>query len=338
MANIKVQYNGSTANYTAPLDTAGKLMASNLTITSEPVLQDKSVTSNGSITADSGYDGLGTVNVAVPSDLNNTDLDVTQTFQVQNYQAPVGYSGIGSITVTAQTANPAFKGGILSVDNVDISANGTNATVSDETNTSGISLSIGAEFEISRGSILYNGNVNGWVNKTNNTVALSSDASQEQSDIKTVYINSVTVPSGKTLTVVNNGTTNINGGNANRGVRVAGKVATVDTYVVTDANGDLLVPTYTASSKALSYPTTWTTAGSTATYLPITGDVETINGLTIKDSTALKGSGTAPTDATYGYYLAKWNTASSLGTGSKVTISTSTPSGGANGDIWYQVL
>lgn len=161
MANIKVQYNGSTANYTAPLNTAGKLMVSNLTITSEPVLQDKSVTSNGSITADSGYDGLGTVTVAVPSDLNNTNLNETQTSQIQNYQAPSGYSGIGSITVTAATITPTFKGGELSVSNVDISTSGTNATTSTTTNTSGIALSIGAEFEVGRTAVLYNGRANG---------------------------------------------------------------------------------------------------------------------------------------------------------------------------------
>ena len=72
--------------------------------------------------------------------------------------------------------------------------------------------------------------------------------------------------------------------------------------------------------------------------MTITGNVTTINGLTIKDVNAIPGSGTAPSDVTYNYYLAKWQTASSLTTGSKVTISTSTPSGGSNGDIWYQVL
>lgn len=173
-----------------------------------------------------------------------------------------------------------------------------------------------------------------------NIVTTTSDVSGAYvtSGSSDYYVSGIIVRSAKTLTVTNNGITNINGGNADKGVQVNGHTAIVDTYTVTSSNGDLLVPTYTASSKALSYPTTWTTAGSTATYPTLTGDVETINGLTIKDTTALKGSGTAPTDATYSYYLAKWNTASTLGTGSKVTISTSTPSGGANGDIWYQVL
>ena len=31
-----------------------------------PTLQNKTVVSNGVVTADSGYDGLGTVNVAIP--------------------------------------------------------------------------------------------------------------------------------------------------------------------------------------------------------------------------------------------------------------------------------
>jgi len=45
----------------------------------------------------------------------------------------------------------------------------------------------------------------------------------------------------------------------------------------------------------------------TTTYTAtVTGNVTSINGMTIKDNTgAVTGSGTAPSNATYGYYLAK---------------------------------
>jgi len=204
MANIKVQYNGSTANYTAPLDTAGKLMASDLTITAEPVLQDKSVTSNGSITYDSGYDGLGTVTVAVPSDLNNTDLDVIQTSQVQNYQAPDGFSGIGSITVTAQTVNPAFDGGALSVSGA-AAATGTNVSLSTDTNT-GIVITAAGNATPARGSVLYNGAVAGWVSKSDNTVALASaNGTSTALTSTTYYIESITLPADHSIEIDNKG-------------------------------------------------------------------------------------------------------------------------------------
>lgn len=114
MPNIKVTYNGSTATYTTPLATQGKIMASDLTITADAVLQEKTVTTaSATVTPDSGYDGLSKVIVNVPSDINNQTKSVTQTSQTQSYQADAGYSGIGQIEVTAQSATPAFDGGDL---------------------------------------------------------------------------------------------------------------------------------------------------------------------------------------------------------------------------------
>ena len=101
---------------------AGKIASNNIVITSELRLQDKTVTSNGTVTPDSSYDGLGSVVVDVPvgSTINNQDRSVTQVSQSQSYQAEAGYTGIGQITVTAQTANPAFDGGGVSINGTSI--------------------------------------------------------------------------------------------------------------------------------------------------------------------------------------------------------------------------
>lgn len=59
---LNVTANGT---YDAPSDTAYDEVIVNVPAP-EPSLQDKSVTENGEVTADAGYDGLGTVTVAVP--------------------------------------------------------------------------------------------------------------------------------------------------------------------------------------------------------------------------------------------------------------------------------
>lgn len=90
--------------------------------------------------------------------VNNQDKNVTQTSQTYTYSADSGYSGIGSITVTAQTANPAFKGGDAHA-SADFSHSETNVTTTD-TDT-GIYIQPDVSVDYSRASVLYNGAVNG---------------------------------------------------------------------------------------------------------------------------------------------------------------------------------
>ena len=190
--------------------------------------------------------------------------------------------------------------------------------------------------------------VEGVVPSFTNAATVSSNNSGVRVTVAgtTYNISTVTVPSGKSLTVVNGGTanvtntgiTNINGGNTNRGVQVSDKLAIVDGYTVTDNNGDLLTPTYNSTTKALTYPAAYTVAGTTAQYT-LSGDVTSINGALVRDTTAVSGSGTASSSYS-NTYLAKWNSATTLSTGPHITISTSTPgsASGVAGDIWYQVL
>ena len=72
--------------------------------------QDIKVTENGVYTADTGYTGLGTVNVNVPTGttINNQNITVTEN---GTYTADVGYTGLG--TVEVQVPNPST--GILSI-------------------------------------------------------------------------------------------------------------------------------------------------------------------------------------------------------------------------------
>lgn len=64
-----------------------------ITAESEPVLQDKEITENGTYTADSGYDGLGTVTVNVEGGSN-----VVRNINVSNIYSSQGGNAVFSCT------------------------------------------------------------------------------------------------------------------------------------------------------------------------------------------------------------------------------------------------
>lgn len=66
--------------------------------------EDITVTTNGTYTASSGYTGLGTVEVTVPT-VNNTTLSVTPTTSSQSFTPSSPYTGYGTITVNAVTSS-----------------------------------------------------------------------------------------------------------------------------------------------------------------------------------------------------------------------------------------
>lgn len=98
------------------------------------------------------------------------------------------------LTVNAQTATPAFTGGGVSGT---ASASATNATISDSTNNSGVSIV--AAGSATRAQVTYNGAVGGWVTKSNGAEALAAGSATALTT-KTYYIN------GVTLTTPTNGT------------------------------------------------------------------------------------------------------------------------------------
>lgn len=92
------------------------------------------------------------------------------------------------LTIDAQTATPAFTGGGVSGT---ASASATNASISDSTNNSGVSIV--AAGSATRAQVTYNGAVGGWVTKTNGAEALAAGNATALTN-KTYYINGVTIP------------------------------------------------------------------------------------------------------------------------------------------------
>jgi len=104
-------------------------------------------------------------------------------------------------TVTAKSASPAFKGGAISGS---AAATYTNCSTT-SIDTSGVKIVTSAT--ASRAAVLYNGAVNGWVTKADNTTA--SAAVTKNLDSKTTYITGVTINTNKNfdITVPNGSTT-----------------------------------------------------------------------------------------------------------------------------------
>ena len=77
----------------------------NISVEVSPILQNKTITENGSYTADQNYDGLGTVIVNVQGGaINNQDKTITQNGE---YTADSGYTGLGTVTVNVPIENTA---------------------------------------------------------------------------------------------------------------------------------------------------------------------------------------------------------------------------------------
>ena len=171
---------------------------------------------------------------------NSTGADVTIKPQ---YSTLDGYVSSATNSITSdnitywsiKTATPTFDGGAVSGT---ATAEGTNATLSEGTNTSGIIITTGGT--ANRADVLYNGVVNGWVTKNDNTVALAAPGTAATLTSKTYYINAVTVPANKTFNVTNNaGTTVITSASTSTGtITIKAKVDATDANTT---NADVVV-------------------------------------------------------------------------------------------------
>ena len=123
-----------------------------------------------------------------------------------------------AITMVPQAATPKFDGGTLSG-----SASGayTNATTSG-TDTSGVKVVVNAK--ASRTAVLYNGAVNGWVNKADNAATEVTAISNQALTAETKYITGVDIKASKNFNI-----TVPNGSN------------TIMFNFAVDANGNVLV-------------------------------------------------------------------------------------------------
>lgn len=113
-----------------------------------------------------------------------------------------------ALTLSAKTASPSFDGGELN--NTSASATFTNMTTSN-TDTSGIIIL--TEGTAGRDAVLYNGAVNGWVSKNDNTPALTAATSSTWNGT-TYYATGVTLTNGKSFSITvpngSNGTITFN--------------------------------------------------------------------------------------------------------------------------------
>ena len=100
-----------------------------------------------------------------------------------------------ALTVNAKGASPAFDGGELN--NKGASATFTNMTTS-SSDTSGIAIL--AKGTAGRNAVLYNGAVNGWVSKSDNTSASAAVASSTWNGT-TYYATGVTLTNGKSFNI-----------------------------------------------------------------------------------------------------------------------------------------
>ena len=100
-----------------------------------------------------------------------------------------------AITMVPQAATPQFDGGTLSG-----SASGayTNATTS-TTDTSGVKVVANAK--ASRTAVLYNGAVNGWVNKADNAATEVTAITNQALSPETKYITGVDIKSSKNFNI-----------------------------------------------------------------------------------------------------------------------------------------
>ena len=123
-----------------------------------------------------------------------------------------------AITMVPQAAAPKFDGGTLSG-----SASGayTNATTS-TTDTSGVKVVANAK--ASRTAVLYNGAVNGWVNKADNAATEVTAITNQALTAETKYITGVDIKASKNFNI-----TVPNGSN------------TITFNFAVDANGNVLV-------------------------------------------------------------------------------------------------
>lgn len=167
-----------------------------------------------------------------------------------------GYLPENEVIASMDTVTPVFKGGALN--NKGASATGTNATL-ETTNNSGISIL--AKGTAGRDAVLYDGAVSGYVSASDNTVASAAVASSTWNGT-TYYVKNVTVPSGKTFTVTNNGTLNTTNSGTNTitsGSKTAGNL-TVAAYDTSSSSS--------TTSKSIVTNGVWTapTVSSSGTY------------------------------------------------------------------------
>lgn len=153
---------------------------------------------NSTVTASSA------VSVGVNDDTTGETIYIPKaTFKQNNAQVLVNTAGYVKVDdqvpiFTMPTVIPTFDGGALN--NKGATVTGTNVTLNDSSNTSGIVIQ--AKGSAGRDSVLYNGAVQGYINIADNTVAngMSTLAASEWNGT-TYYLTGVELTAGKTFSI-----------------------------------------------------------------------------------------------------------------------------------------
>ena len=194
-------YNSSgTAENDKSIVTNGKWVAT--TVSAAGTFYGRVTVSAGTFTNNtSGGTSAGTINRGKQLKIGKGyyAADTFYTAQANSGTLTISASGNsiscdGYAAVKVPAATPKFDGGALSGT---ATATASNATISDSTNSSGISITTACT--ATRAAVLYNGAVAGWVAVADNATALASGTGAMTG--KTYYINGVTLTAGKSFTI-----------------------------------------------------------------------------------------------------------------------------------------
>ena len=173
-------------------------------------------------------------------------------------------SGSMSLTTNAGTGTLAIG---TNSGTVNMTTNANTATIGTNSSSLTVSSNTGTTTITSNGS-----QVSITTNTTDGAIGVASNAGE------------VNIPS-------NTGTVKVNGGNVDKGVRVVGKVATVDGTVVTNSSGDLITtslsgtPTLTLTAGTTTITSSYLTTANTGYAVSAQGSVTATNSGTAKTGT-----------------------------------------------------
>lgn len=125
------------------------------------------------------------------NDGSSSDYDVSLTPKYSNQNGHVSAHTDEPGTTEyfkIKTASPSFTGGVLSGKGA--TAVGTNATISDSTNNSGVEIQTSGG--ATRGAVTYDGAAEGWIDKSSGDQAMAAGSAETWNGTK-YYINGVTI-------------------------------------------------------------------------------------------------------------------------------------------------
>lgn len=237
--------------------------------------------------ASSNFTNSNLTNYLTTDGASSTDYDVSitprHTIGTAGYLAAVSNSNGTPSYYKIITASPNFDGGALSGT---ATASSSTASISDSTNTSGISFTTACT--ATRADVLYNGVVNGWVSKANDATALSGTSTALTG--KTYYINSVTLPKAKSFAVTLTANTTTDNSkltitnNAYRNVEISNKGNVTITHPTSGSGNVSVTPNGGSSTQIIS-------GGAMVTTSVNTSATTTVSGTTATRATATWGNG-----------------------------------------------